>query len=564
MKKSWIIFFLFLTLILSFLLRFYKLGSIPAGLHADAASQGYNAYSILQTGRDRYGQSFPILFRSFGSYQPPLYTYLTIIPVSIFGNTAYSVHFISALSGFALVFLTFLFTYFLFDPKEGKIVLAILTTLTISIAPWAIFFSRLAVEANLGLVIFVLSIFLFLISLKKRQIFPIACLILGISTHAYYSERLIAVIFLPIFIFLFRRDLLNIKKLLFLGLCLFLITQIPHLFTLNSGAFVRRFDQVVYIGYESYTHSKEENQMLNQIINIGKNFINNYLIYYSPKNLFFDSDINLGRTMPGLSVFYNWLFIPFLLGIKFLLKNGSSAVVKVIRLLLLITLIPAVLTADFFYPLRTLDYLWVITIVISLGLYQIYTLLKQKILKISILGMLFIYSIFSFYISYFVLFKYEKAENYGYSYIKLMDKLPEYSSKNIVIDSARDPGIGVRIAYLIKYDPELLQDQLSRQMQTPYYSNIVNADEQYYINNIEVKPLSFADACKHNVMLIGDLLAVSPEHIKEHSLKLEIEVESLSKEVILKGYLTMPQEKCLNQKLGKLSIGNFPQFSIIN
>lgn len=40
---------------LALFLRFYQLGSNPAGLHGDGASQGYNAFSILHTGKDRYG-----------------------------------------------------------------------------------------------------------------------------------------------------------------------------------------------------------------------------------------------------------------------------------------------------------------------------------------------------------------------------------------------------------------------------------------------------------------------------------------------------------------------------
>lgn len=51
---------LILILLIALFLRFYKLESIPAGLHADAASQGYNAFSLLNTGKDRYGEPWPI------------------------------------------------------------------------------------------------------------------------------------------------------------------------------------------------------------------------------------------------------------------------------------------------------------------------------------------------------------------------------------------------------------------------------------------------------------------------------------------------------------------------
>lgn len=542
MNRSVKIFVFLLILSLSFFLRFYKLGDIPAGLHADGASQGYNAFSLLQTGKDRYGQSLPILFRSFGSYQPPIYTYLTIIPVALFGNSIFSARFISALAGSLLAILTYFFTLHLFNKNKDKFVLASIAALTVTVAPWSILFSRLVVEANLALLLFVLSVFLFIYSLKKIQFLPIASLILGISTHAYYSERLIAVVFLPLFILLFKDTLLGKgrifsfrnKKWIILAILLFLITQIPHFIILKSGAFTRRFDQVSYIGNQTKNESK--------ILNIGKTTINNYLIYYSPKNLFFDSDTNIGRTMPGLSVFYGWFLIPFLLGVWYLLKlNKSSELIKIITLLLIITPLPAAFTGDFFYPLRVLDFLWILSLIISIGLFQIYLLIKQNLLKIFLFSFLFLYSLFSLYISYFILFKYEKAENYGYAYVKLINKLSEYKDKQVIIDLARDPGIGVRIAYLTNYPPEKMQNQLRPQLKTPYYSSTINTDEVYKINNIEVKPLSFGNKCKKDLILVGDILTFSQKQIEEHGLKLAFKIQDLTGKDALQGYSTNPE-----------------------
>lgn len=538
MKKPFQIFIFSLILILALYLRFYNLENIPAGLHADAASQGYNAFSLLDSGKDRYGQSFPILFRAFGYYQPPLYTYLTMIPVAILGNSQFSAHFISALSGLILIIITYLFVLKLFSENQ-KFILALIAVLTVTLAPWAIFFSRLAIEANLGLLLFAISLLLFIYSLNRIQILPVASFILGISTHAYYSERLISIIFLPIFIFIFNKNFLVRKKWIILALLLFTFTQIPHLMILKSGAFAQRFNQVSYFGADSKIQS--------HIVNVGKTTLNNYLIYYSPYNLFFDSDINLGRTMPGLSVFYGFLLIPFVAGIWYLLKKKSTQSSKIIGLLLVITPLPAVFTGDFFYPLRTLDFLWVLTLVIILGLFQIYLLLKSKTIKL-ILGVVFLtYSFFSLYISYFVLFKYEKAVYYGYAYIKLLDKLLIYNNKQIVIDSARDPGIGVRIAYLKKYPPKEIQNQLHIQMQTPYYSNEINTNEVYYIDNIVIKPINFGDACKSNIIMVGDRLAFSTKQIEDHNLRLEFEIPDLSGKTGLLGYSTHPKESCLKK-----------------
>ena len=184
---------------LAFFLRFYKLGEVPMGIHRDEESHGYNAYSLRLTGKDRYGEPSPILFRSFGSYQPPLYTYLAILPVWFFGNTIFGVRFLSALMGVLLVVLTYFFSLHVFQDKKNKYKFSAIASLVIAVSPWSIFFSRLVAEGNLGVTVFIFSIFLFVLSLKNVKIFPIATLVLALSTHAYYSERVISILFLPEF-----------------------------------------------------------------------------------------------------------------------------------------------------------------------------------------------------------------------------------------------------------------------------------------------------------------------------------------------------------------------------
>ena len=149
-------FLLVLIICLAFFLRFYKLGEIPAGIHPDEESHGYNAFSLLKTGKDRYGEKFPILFRSFGSYQPPIYTYLATIPVGLFGNTIVSVRSVSAVIGTILVLITYFFSLELFKTK-GRRWVALIAALVVAISPWAIYFSRLVAEGNLGVTFFASS-----------------------------------------------------------------------------------------------------------------------------------------------------------------------------------------------------------------------------------------------------------------------------------------------------------------------------------------------------------------------------------------------------------------------
>src|SRR6185369_8537483 len=95
MKRN-TLFLLIGILFIGALFRFWALGTNPPSLDWDEAALGYNAYSIMQTGRDEYGKSYPIILQSFGDYKPALYTYLTIPSVALFGLTPFAVRLPSA------------------------------------------------------------------------------------------------------------------------------------------------------------------------------------------------------------------------------------------------------------------------------------------------------------------------------------------------------------------------------------------------------------------------------------------------------------------------------------
>ena len=72
--------YLILIIVLGALLRFVNLSSLPPALNWDEISHGYNAYSILKTAHDQWGQFLPITnFRAYGDYPLPLNLFLTIL-----------------------------------------------------------------------------------------------------------------------------------------------------------------------------------------------------------------------------------------------------------------------------------------------------------------------------------------------------------------------------------------------------------------------------------------------------------------------------------------------------
>ena len=65
---------LFLLIILiAVILRFYNLGIVPVGFLNDEANAGYDAYSLLLTAKDQWGNLLPINnFIGFGDFNPQL------------------------------------------------------------------------------------------------------------------------------------------------------------------------------------------------------------------------------------------------------------------------------------------------------------------------------------------------------------------------------------------------------------------------------------------------------------------------------------------------------------
>ena len=86
-------------MLLGALARLLFLSQYPAGLNQDEASAGYEAFCLLTTGADRFGNPWPVLFPSWGSGQNVLYSYLTVPFVALFGLSEWSIRLTAALFG---------------------------------------------------------------------------------------------------------------------------------------------------------------------------------------------------------------------------------------------------------------------------------------------------------------------------------------------------------------------------------------------------------------------------------------------------------------------------------
>src|SRR3990167_6572162 len=149
---------LLLIIILASLLRIWNLNNFPVGFNADEAAIGYNAYSLLQTGKDEYGSSFPLSFKSFGDYKPGMYFYFVIPFVATLGLNEWAVRLPSALLGIGTVVLIYFLAIEIFKDRS----VGILAALFLAISPWHIHFSRGGWETNAATFFFTLGVYLFI------------------------------------------------------------------------------------------------------------------------------------------------------------------------------------------------------------------------------------------------------------------------------------------------------------------------------------------------------------------------------------------------------------------
>ncbi|KKU88866.1 MAG: hypothetical protein UY16_C0001G0020 [Candidatus Gottesmanbacteria bacterium GW2011_GWA2_47_9] len=227
---------------LAFFLRIYKVTQIPPALSWDEVSIGYNAYSILKTGRDEHGRYMPVdAFVAYGDYKPVLPVYLTVPFIALFGLNELAVRLPSALAGT----LTVLLTYFLVLELFGKLrAIALLSSLLLAVSPWHMQLSRAGFEANIALMFVVLGVWLVLKARSHPKLFVIAWLPFVASMYTFNSARyFVPLLGLALLVFCSKEINKHIKSF-FGGVVVAIIFLLPILPYLLSPAARLRFAEV--------------------------------------------------------------------------------------------------------------------------------------------------------------------------------------------------------------------------------------------------------------------------------------------------------------------------------
>jgi 4-amino-4-deoxy-L-arabinose transferase-like glycosyltransferase len=357
--------FLVLVLALGLLLRVVGLTSYPVGFTADEASFGYDAYSLIATGKDQWGASWPLAFRSFGDFKLPVYTYLTIPSVAIFGLNEFATRLPNAILGALAILAVYLMVKELFNNERLGLVSAGL----LAISPWHITLSRGAFEANLTVFFMAFGVWAFLKGLKDKRFMTLSALSFGINLFTYHSARLITPIIGIVLVLMYQEEL-NLKKIENLGnvikkylipFSIIVIFLAVAFWTLFIGGGARAGDVTIFNPTDKWVALSERRYeaMLegmpssvarifsNKVVYVLDQFTSRYLGYLSPQFLFTEGVSGWDYGMiPGRGVLYIFE-IPFILmSLWYIARNGfkKSKGLTFVLLWILLSPIAAALT----------------------------------------------------------------------------------------------------------------------------------------------------------------------------------------------------------------------------
>lgn len=484
-NKKLLLIFAGIILIAAFM-RFWQLDNVPPSLDWDEVSWGYNAFSILETGKDEYGKLLPIVIRSLDDYKPAMQAYFIVPIIAVMGLTDFAVRFPNALFGVLGTVATYFLAKELFKRRD----IGLVSMFLMAISPWAIQFARFTHEGIIGLFFNQLFILFFLKGLKNPIFLSLSAICGALALYTYQNEKIFIPLLALVLLISFYKELFGISKkylayafisglVVSLPIILFTFTT-PESFTRAKGAsFMNNPVGVLNMQYypERLVIDYENKDYLgiifdNRRILYAKDIINNYLSHFNPNFLFVKGDDILRHQPPGMGHLYLIELPFFLLGLYFLIFGKFDRnVKKFILLWMLIVPIPASITWDVPNAGRTINFLPTFQMIIAVGVISFYEFVRRakfnKFFKYGIISSFLILAIFNFlyyFNQYFFQYGYFASHDFQYGYNQIVPKVKElypdyqkiYVSNEIPLDQSY-----IFFLYHLQYPPEEYQKKSS-------------------------------------------------------------------------------------------------------
>lgn len=469
MKKEKII--LISIVLLAIVLRFYALDKIPIGFIPEEISTGWNAYSLLKTGRDEWGNLLPIFFKETGGYKLALNSYLIVPVMAILGPTELAVRIPTAVAGILSVILVYFLTLFLFKKKN----IALAASLLLALSPWHISMGRYGVDVNWGIPLFLFGLLTFLKSYRQPKLLILSAISFGLSYYTYFNYDVFTTLFLgALFLLTAKIQFAPSRRkfsLLFIGIVgIFLL---PYII---SPTLLTRFSQATSVSQVGFVNRINEHRgacddyyppvlcrvFYNKVTERGLELSRNYINHFSTSTFFlYGSKLGLSGMPDNWGLFYPLEFLFIVLGIIIIVKKKMYS--RELVLWALLAFIPSSLASEA-HVWRMLTIVPLPHIVAAIGAVALLHQLRKKSWLVIGVGVLLAVFVSRFWLDYTAYFPFWQAKNsyFGFrsAYAYLLPKAAEYDAVVVA-----PPGLGFEQLYIYyvfysQLDPSILQKEI--------------------------------------------------------------------------------------------------------
>ena len=439
--KKWNKKLLVAIIVIAGALRLYGLNEVPVSLFGDELDVGYHAFSILKTGKDYSGNSWPLHFQSLAEWRTPLYLYSCVPTVALFGISPLGVRLPAAIFGILGVWGISLlvneilgqkkFSIFNFQFSIGEV-----AALMLAISPWHIQYSRAAFEVTQLLAFLIFGLYFFFRSVNngrhpervKRvegsrrdstassvrqasfqndrdggKYLWLSVVLLTFTPWIYSTAKLFTPLLLLALFILWRKELFRLpKRQLTKAVVAGLMVGLPVVFSTLFGGGSQRFGYIsvfsdptreTEIGFAREFDARVRGEMgvglqptladkafHNKLTFWGKKISDNFLQSLSTDFLFINGDPNLRHSINGMGQFYKIELVALLLGIIFFFTAKVDTKLKALIVFwILAGILPASITRDGGnHATRLILILPPLVFLISYGLVETTQRLKDK------------------------------------------------------------------------------------------------------------------------------------------------------------------------------------------
>ena len=332
------------VLIAAAVLNFAYVPSHPPGMYIDESSIAYNAYTISQTGRDEYGNKWPLFFRAFGEYKNPTFIYLLAAIFRVTGPRIAVARLLSATLGLLTALLFGILAWRITKQVWASMFLVISATLT----PWLYESSRLVFEVAIYPCLLLLFLLVLWRAARKDKWQASDWLALTgtlvLITYSYSIGRLLGPLLAAGLAFFITRPRWQavVKTWLAYGL---LLIPLLVFHRRHPGALTNRFQLLTYITPQS---TLQENL---------REFVSRYLANVNPIRWLFTGESNIRDHLEGHGALLAVTVVLAIAGLILVLRNHRhEAWWRFILYGLVVSVIPASLTRSEFPQLRLIAF----------------------------------------------------------------------------------------------------------------------------------------------------------------------------------------------------------------